>query len=100
MKRKLLTLCSILLIGGVALAQQGDGGNPRTLKEQLSKSVDSRVFTEPNIAALKAEDAINDIERNGPWRFGENHYTDFNFSNSGTWTSLTNGGKIWQIKLT
>lgn len=98
MKRKLLILAGILFLGTISFAQiQGDGGNPRTYD---LKNIDARVFSTPDIGALKAEDAINDIEKTGPWRFGHNHYTDFNFTNSGTWSELSNGGKIWRIKVT
>jgi len=98
MKRKLLILSGILFFGTMAYAQlQGDGGNPRAYD---FKNIDTRVFTTPDIAVLKAEDEINDVQKTGPWRFGENHYTNFTFDNSGTWSELSNGGKLWRIKVT
>ena len=54
MKRKLLILSGILFFGTMAYAQlQGDGGNPRAYD---FKNIDTRVFTTPDIALLKAED--------------------------------------------
>ena len=100
MKRTLLILSCSLLFGAVH-AQQGDGGLPRTAETTLkSLDIDKHAFATPNIAMLKSEDAINDVEKTGPWRFGYNNETDLNLTNSGTWTNLSNGGKIWQIALT
>ncbi|MDX2360616.1 MAG: T9SS type A sorting domain-containing protein [Crocinitomicaceae bacterium] len=98
MKRKILLL-ACLLIGGASFAQQqGDGGTPRTAPmSKISNDIPVQQFAAPNIAALKNEDAINDVEKTGPWRFGFNNYTNLNLTNSGAWTDLSNGGKIWQL---
>ncbi|MFT7612325.1 MAG: hypothetical protein ACI9J3_001280 [Parvicellaceae bacterium] len=45
------------------------------------------------------EDSINNANKVGPWRFGFNHYVDLNLNNSGLWTSLPNGDRIWRIEL-
>ncbi len=81
-------------------AQQGDGGLPKSFKDKLSfTSVDKVVFQEPNIEALKAEDANKDPLKNSPWRFGYNNVTALNMQNSGTWFDLPNGGKIWLLTI-
>ena len=101
MKKTLLIISCSLFFGGALLAQQGDGGVPRTSETVLkSMNIDKRTFNTPDLLVLKAEDDINDIEKTGPWRFGHNNYTNLNLDNSGTWTDLANGGKIWQIALT
>lgn len=100
MKKTLLLVVSALLLGVVSYAQQGDGGQPRTQLSTLkSKNFEYRMFASPDIEALRAEDAINDEAKTGPWRFGHNHYTDLNMENAGTWTELANGGRIWQLGL-
>ena len=48
---------------------------------------------------LKAEDLVTDIQKTGPWRFGFNNDTDLNFTNSGTWMNLSNGGQLWQLQV-
>jgi lysyl endopeptidase len=97
MKRKLLIVCSLLLLGANSFAQQGDGGLPRG--SELKASIDARTFAAPNVDLLRIEDAIVDENKTGPWRFGYNNTTNLNMSNSGTWTILQNGGKIWQLRL-
>lgn len=97
MNKKTL-LFSFLFSGFGIFAQQGDGGIPMGFKSTISvKEIDHKVFPTPNVAALKDEDASNDKLGNGPWRFGYNNQTSLNFTNSGTWTSLPNGDRIWQL---
>ncbi len=99
MKYSILTLA--LFISTTFLAQkQGDGGLPKGLKGDLLKSLDKRVFAEPNIQALRAEDDLVDNTGTAPWRFGFNNYTQLNTSNSGNWIELANGDKIWFLEVT
>jgi hypothetical protein len=82
----------------VTFSQQGDGGLPKTFKEVVDyNKIDKRVFDEPNITALKIEDSLTDNSGTAPWRFGFNNQTNINISNSGTWTNLPNGDRIWQL---
>lgn len=99
--KKTVLILSFGLLGGFSFAQmQGDGGEPHT-QASIAKSIlfEQRVFAKPDLKALREEDAIVDASKSGPWRFGYNHYTDLNLQNSGTWTELANGGKIWQLAL-
>lgn len=54
-------------------------------------------FQEPNLAPLKAEDAINDLDKSIPWRFGYDHFVDYGLENAGQWYELPNGDRIWRI---
>lgn len=100
MKKQLL-LIAALFVAGWTYSQQGDGGEPKSYKlPQSLKDVDKRTFSTPDIAALRAEDAQTDGKGIAPWRFGFNNYTDLTMGNSGTWTSLPNGGKIWRLAVT
>ncbi len=99
--KKTLYFVSIVLLSFASIAQQGDGGEPfYDNSKSTSTVIDARFFSEPDVAALKAEDAITDPRKDSPWRFGFNNYTNFTLLNSGTWTDLANGGKIWQLSLT
>ena len=101
MKKQLLNIFSILLVSGMSFAQQGDGGLPKSTELNTTLSqIDTRLFDQPNIEALRTEDAQVDVEKTGPWRFGFNNYVALNMTNSGTWNDLSNGGQIWQLELT
>ena len=54
-------------------------------------------FQEPNLAPLKAEDAVNDLNKSIPWRFGYDHFVDYGLDNAGKWHTLPNGDRIWRI---
>jgi lysyl endopeptidase len=45
------------------------------------------------------EDAENERLKIGPWRFGKNFEVDYTLSNSGTWTTLNNDDRLWQISI-
>ena len=80
-----------------SFAQQGDGWK-KTYKASVNlKEINKVTFQEPNIEALKAEDALVDGTGTAPWRFGWNNYTNLNTSNAGTWTTLPNGDRLWQL---
>lgn len=99
MKKLVLSLISISTLFA-AYSQQGDGGTPKSGKITVdSKSIDRHKFSTPDIEALKAEDLVNDDSGTAPWRFGYNNYTNLNMLNSGSWSTLPNGDKIWRIEL-
>jgi hypothetical protein len=99
MKKK-LALFSMLLCAAGIFAQQGDGGQPRSNKLASSyKTIDKHVYSEPDIEALRAEDALVEKNGSGPWRFGFNNATNLTLNNSGTWSTLPNGDRIWQVVL-
>ena len=95
MKKTLTLLLAIFTFQ--SFAQQGDGWK-KTYKASINlKEMNKVSFQEPNIEALKAEDALVDGTGTAPWRFGWNNYTNLNTSNAGTWTTLPNGDRLWQL---
>lgn len=101
MKKHILILGLLLLSMNVE-AQQGDGGFPKShkLPAQELKQVQKQIFSEPNIAALRSEDAETDGKGIAPWRFGYNNHTQLNTENAGSWIELADGGKIWLLSIT
>ncbi len=43
------------------------------------------------------EDALNELEKTGPWRFGHLFNTNHTFQNSGQWIRLSNGDRVWRM---
>jgi len=97
---KYALLCSIILAFVSVLAQQGDGGKPKSYKLTTPFKIDEISFNTPDLNVLHAEDEENDRTGNGPWRFGFNNYTYLNMMNSGTWYDLPDGSRLWMLKLT
>ena len=53
-----------------------------------------------DLDARLAEDAINDAEKMGPWRFGYEFETNYSTHNSGVWHELDNGERVWRLAIT
>ena len=99
MRRLLFTSLASLLFS-VGFAQQGDGGTPKGFKFGADiRDIDAYQHPSPDIEALRAEDAVNDKAGTTFWRFGYHHTTNYTLQNSGTWTHLPDGGKIWQLRV-
>lgn len=99
MIKKFFFLCFLIGVNS-SFAQQGDGGLPKSFKYvNFSKTAETKVFPAPDVTSLRTEDEANDKTGNGPWRFGFKHETSLTLDNSGTWHSLSNGSKLWQLKV-
>jgi lysyl endopeptidase len=99
MKKQLLLIATVLFSGGL-FAQQGDGGLPKGEKlSGMYKNVGAWRFDQPDIDALRAEDAEIDDTGTAPWRFGFNNYTNLGLNNSGTWFDLPNGDQVWMLRI-
>lgn len=96
---KLLLSISLILICSLGFAQNiPDEIKPPSWKNRIKKDVPVHVMPEFNLQKLKEEDAKNDLDKSKPWRFGFVHNVSHNLTNSGEWTTLPNGDRIWRIK--
>jgi len=79
---------------------QGKGGLPTSTKLVLNdKVIEQWIYTQPDLAALQAEDASTDDQGTAPWRFGYNNYTNLNTTNAGSWFDLPNGARLWLLRV-
>lgn len=104
MKKELLKtgfLAGALLLASAVHAQLTEGGKPHSFEKFFKPTGLVPVVHLPafDLDALLAEDAINDAEMTKPFRFGYNHYTHLDLYNSGTWTQLENGDRLWQLQV-
>lgn len=100
-KKYALSVLAIFgLLSGSATAQIAFPGTPHSqqwpaLHGQL---VEVAEMPPVDVDALLAEDERTANARK-PYRFGVSHSTDFDLGNSGTWTTLPNGDRTWQLSL-
>ena len=79
-------------------AQVTNLGNPLGWKGKLNlKNIPSKKMFAFNQSAIDSEDAINDSRKDIPWRFGFKYEVNFDLQNSGHWTTLSNGDRVWQL---
>tara|TARA_Y100001968_G_C19447742_1_gene766396 strand:+ start:2576 stop:4906 length:2331 start_codon:yes stop_codon:yes gene_type:complete len=82
-------------------SQVFDLGGPVSfkLKNELKEDYDVHVMPSFDLAAQLAADQINHSNKIGPYRFGYEHIVNLSIDNSGNWDVLSNGDKIWRLKL-
>lgn len=99
MKNTIYTLlCSILLTS--AFGQTVNKGVPTGWKGKLRlNNIPAQTMPGFDIDVVKAEDEINDLIKSIPWRFGYKYNTSFSLQNSGTWKTLPNGDRVWQLQI-
>lgn len=95
MKRKLLSAgLFVVLFSFSGFAQTVNTVIPRTLT--TFKTTPTLTLPTPNLEAIRLEDQERD--RNGMlYRIGVANFTQITSSNAGTWTTLENGDRVWQL---
>jgi len=91
----------ILLVATTKLtnAQISEGGVPYCILNNINNNVDIFELPETPLTVLKQEDIERDNQKSLPYRFGYNHYINLNLQNSGNWSILPNGDKLWQLAI-
>jgi len=78
------------------IAQRSMQGTPQSsLYEDLPERIDFRKFESPDMAVIEAED----LATPDPYRVGVAVPVKLNIDNSGEWTDLPDGGKIWRLSI-
>lgn len=101
MKKFTLLLCSVLLIllSFSAFSQKSWGGLPVSFtNKNLTNEIDELSITPPNMDIILHE--VEYFEKNGQfYKIAELLPTDISLTNSGTWDILSDGTKIWRLKI-
>ena len=98
--KKLFLLLFIFTISFQSNSQTTNLGVPIGWKGKLNAdNIPSKVMPGYNQAKIDNEDAINDALKSSPWRFGYKYNVNYSFQNSGIWTTLPSGDRIWQIAI-
>ncbi len=90
-----------ILIAPAATAQVSEGGTPPSFRAGLSMALSgaATVETAPvDVEALLAEDEIEQ-QKGIPYRFGYPFEVNYTMENSGTWTTLPDGGRLWRLQI-
>lgn len=92
---------ALTMVGQVAFAQVSFGGRPWALHGEKMGLPAPALFQLPalDVEALLMEDEQRAAEGNKRQRFGINHATDLSLDNSGTWSTLPNGDRVWRLDI-
>ncbi len=88
-------VCSLSL----ANAQVTNEGSPKSW-EKNSAPIAAVKLPAFDLNTLVAEDAVNDLRKDLPYRFGKKFDVNYNINNSGKWETLENGDRIWRMRFT
>ena len=95
-----------LLLGALAIAatlclpasaQLSFGGAPLSGRVALSEPVQTAYMAPVDVAAYLLEDL--DAPKNQPFRFGATLPVDLTPANSGTWSTLADGTRVWRLRI-
>jgi len=78
-----------------AEAQISRGGTPPSFSATVKDSVPMILMPVVNVDSLLQNDTVNDFS----YRFGYAFDVDMGLYNSGTWDTLTNGDRIWRLRI-
>lgn len=100
MNKKLLLICALAVVSGTSTAQTTNLGGPLSWKSNARyDQIDSKELRGFDASTIAAEDAVNDLNKSQPWRFGYKYDTDYSLTNSGTWETMPDGGRVWRLEL-
>ncbi len=94
--KKIYFILFTLLNYQFLVAQVQQGGIPYSSMHKLPSLSAAVSFPEIDLNKLAAEDAIFDLQKDIPFRFGFNFYVNYNVHNTGEWFQLQNGDRIWR----
>jgi len=94
-----VTAILFLIFSISATAQVAQRGiTPPSFDKSLTDQIRTITMPSVNVSELLAEDAV-DRKLGMPFRFGYPFDIDYSLENSGTWTVLPDGSRIWRLKI-
>ena len=97
---KRFTILFLLFYFNYLDAQTVNLGTPTGWNSKINtNSIPIKTMPGYNQAVINSEDIINDALKDRPWRFGYKYDVNFSTKNSGIWTNLPNGDKLWQLSI-
>lgn len=98
------SICTLFLLcflsTTIITAQTTNLGAPKSWSiKQNHTTIDYHLMPTFDLNRVQQEDAANLANGIKTWRFGYEHRVNFTLQNSGTWTTLSNGDRLWQIVL-
>lgn len=93
----LIVFCFFALLNTNVFSQINAGGEPMSSLIQLNNDYSTVTMPAFDVQKLHEEDAALSNVPDMPARYGFNFDVNFNLNNSGTWTELKDGSRIWRL---
>lgn len=88
----------LMLFACIGYSQVTNEGKPLSWKARNLEEVLPVTMPKFDLKALEQEDEANKNRKDIPWRFGQEFMVDHNLQNSGKWSTLPNGDRVWRIR--
>lgn len=98
MKRTLLFFIFVALFQ-FSFSQESGRELPYSWEHDVRSTIETVRLPVLDLATVIAEDEINDRDKSQPWRYGITRPLTLDLQNTGTWTDLPNGARLWQIAI-
>lgn len=72
---------------------------PISWSQNLRDNITPIVLPPLNLDQIIAEDALNDMDKSLPWRYGIERSLRLNTEHYGKWTYLDNGDRVWRVAI-
>ena len=97
-----LSFISCFLFSLTVIAQIGKEGTPLTWSLPANGLTNNiwKTLPEMDVEAILASEISEGVVKGRPYQFAVATDVDFNLTNSGRWTNLTNGDRLWVLGLT
>ena len=90
----------LLTVSGNLTAQISDGGTPPSILFQLDDEFQKLDFESPDMNAINQQDLLDEADGGiAPRRMGVSVIVNKGIENSGNWTELPGGDKVWRLEL-
>ncbi|SMC67623.1 T9SS type A sorting domain-containing protein [Moheibacter sediminis] len=94
--KKIKVLLLFLFIG-IANGQVTNKTNPKSWSKNNIPQAEVKIMPSFDLEQIHNEDLQRQNEITKPYRFGYGFETNYDLQNSGSWTDLPNGDRIWQL---
>jgi hypothetical protein len=99
MHKPFLPAITLLMATGWGQIIHRQGKPPGWNLAQAAGTVEPLFLPSIALDALEREDAETDVRKDQPYRFAVPHAVDWKPANSGTWTTLSNGDRLWRLEV-
>jgi len=93
-----ILLIATILFSLSSFAQISHGGSPISFNKNLGVAP-IHITPTINTHNYVDEDRVTDQHKDIAWRFGIEQFVNLNLTNSGAWTTLANGDKVWRLEI-
>ncbi|MGJ8683374.1 MAG: T9SS type A sorting domain-containing protein [Nonlabens sp.] len=97
--KKITALLILTFVSTFLWAQDVEGPKPISWKLKQQYNAPIAKFEGVPYRELAKEDAINDLDKSIPWRFGYEFATDLDPATAGETITLANGDQLWRIRI-